>query len=110
MGSEVSCRIPPATSTVAMKFICVAVVLLTFVAINAEGGDVLADRNFKDLGMPKIDTILEDIDDMAAGADDFNEMEGRLQFLEEKNDAIRKAADTLTTNLDKSELGKHSKD
>jgi len=71
---------------------------------------VLDRAVLEDNGMNDIKEIIGDIHGMSKGAEDLNTMESRLQGLEEEAEAVYKAREILTSNMDKTKLGIHSKD
>ena len=91
-----------------MKF---AIITLFVVAAASVNGEEVLDRAvLEDNGMNDIKDIIGDIDGMSKGAEDLNTMESRLQGLEEEAEAVYKAREILTSNMDKTKLGIHSKD
>ena len=93
---------------VAMKF---AIITLLVVAASSVNGEEVLDRAvLEDNGMNDIKDIIGDIDGMSKGAEDLNTMESRLQGLEEEAEAVYKAREILTSNMDKTKLGINSKD
>merc|ERR1712198_736845 len=98
--------IPSIAST--MKFAIITFVVVAAASINAE--EVLDRSVLEGNGMNDIKEIIGSIDGMAKGAEDLNTMESRLQGLEEEAEAVYKAREILTSNMDKTKLGIHSKD
>ena len=93
---------------VAMKFAIITFVVLAAASVNGE--EVLDRAVLEDNGMNGIKEIIGDIHDMSKGAEDLNVMEARLQGLEEEAEAVYRAREILTSNMDKTKLGIHSKD
>merc|ERR1712029_731465 len=97
--SSTTHRTTPST-TPTMKIAIVALVLVAAVSVN---GGVLSGN-----GMDDIDSIIDSIVSMSAGATDLNTMESRLKGLEAQKSQIDNALAALKTNLDKTDLGTNS--
>ena len=91
-----------------MKFAIITFVVVAAASVNGE--EVLDRAVLEDNGMNGIKEIIGDIHDMSKGAEDLNVMEARLQGLEEEAEAVYRAREILTSNMDKTKLGIHSKD
>merc|ERR1712098_723393 len=90
------------TNTLTMKFVIVTFVVVA--AASIDGEEVLDRSVLEDNGMNDIKEIIGSIDGMAKGAEDLNTMESRLQGLEEEAEAVYKAREILTSNMDKTKL------
>jgi len=98
--SSTTHRTIPSTAPT-MKIAIVALVLVAAVSVN---GGVLSGN-----GMEDIDSIIDAIDDMSAGATDLNSMESRLEGLKDQKAQIDGALAALTANLNKANLGVNTK-
>merc|ERR1712156_416977 len=95
--SSTTHRTIPSTAPT-MKIAIVALVLVAAVSVN---GGVLSGN-----GMEDIDSIIDSIDGMSAGATDLNSMESRLK---DQKAQIDGALAALQANLNKANLGVNTK-